>query len=391
VPVWHEKTLELQKAEQIQVLGIVEEQHPDRTRLFLQWKEMDWPVMVDSLNLLGVSAVPITVLIDESGVVRSIQPKDEDFKAFMESAAREGSPIVPKPAELVGLHDTVDNGDPSALMGATDSLEMWGRDPASLDEAIRLYGRVVEREPGNGAAHFRLGVALRRRSESVGRLPGDFASAIQNWRAALEIDPNQYIWRRRIQQYGPRLDKPYSFYDWIHQARREIEARGEKPLELETEPAGAEFAYPAEESAGALGPAPENPDAKGRIHRDGRGLIQVRQVVVPNTAAGRHAARVHLSFEPNQALLAHWNNEAGDMLVWVDAPDGVAAEPRLTRFAVPPEPVSQESRTVEFELTSLRAPGGRKDINAFALYYVCEDVSGTCLYRRQDFSIPVDF
>jgi hypothetical protein len=37
--------------------------------------------------------------------------------------------------------------------------------------------------------------------------------AVQYWTMALDMDSNQYIWRRRIQQYGPRLEKPYSFYD----------------------------------------------------------------------------------------------------------------------------------------------------------------------------------
>ncbi len=44
------------------MVGIVQEQHPARTRLFMQWQGMDWPVMVDSLNLLGVKVVPITLL-----------------------------------------------------------------------------------------------------------------------------------------------------------------------------------------------------------------------------------------------------------------------------------------------------------------------------------------
>ena len=30
------------------------------------------------------------------------------------------------------------------------------------------------------------------------------------------------------------------------------------------------------------------------------------------------------------------------------------------------------------------------DIPAYALYYVCEDVRGTCLYRRQDVTVRVD-
>ncbi len=48
-------------------VGIILEQHPERCRLFMQWKQMDWPVMVDSLNLLGMAVVPVTVAIDEHG------------------------------------------------------------------------------------------------------------------------------------------------------------------------------------------------------------------------------------------------------------------------------------------------------------------------------------
>ena len=38
----------------------------------MQWKRMDWPIMVDSLGLLGVTVVPITIAIDEYGVIRRI-------------------------------------------------------------------------------------------------------------------------------------------------------------------------------------------------------------------------------------------------------------------------------------------------------------------------------
>jgi hypothetical protein len=45
---------------------------------------------------------------------------------------------------------------------------------------------------------------------------------------------------------------------------------------------------------------------------------------------------------------------------------------------------------VEFEL---KAPGDaqkqRVTVPAYALYYVCEDVNGTCLYRRQDVQFDV--
>jgi len=70
-----------------------------------------------------------------------------------------------------------------------------------------------------------LGEAYRKRYESNFRQPEDFQKAVEQWSAALEIDPNQYIWCRRIQQYGPRLDKPYSFYDWSILSQRQVSSR----------------------------------------------------------------------------------------------------------------------------------------------------------------------
>ena len=82
MPGWHEKTKALQEAGKLELVGIIEEQHPDRTRLFMQWNEMGWPLLIDSLNLLDVSAVPLTYLVDEGGVVRFERPSDEDLEMF---------------------------------------------------------------------------------------------------------------------------------------------------------------------------------------------------------------------------------------------------------------------------------------------------------------------
>jgi len=80
VPGWHESTQALQASGRLQMVGIIQEQHPDRARLFMQWKQLDWPILVDSLNLLGVAVVPITVAIDEHGVVRAINPRKETIE-----------------------------------------------------------------------------------------------------------------------------------------------------------------------------------------------------------------------------------------------------------------------------------------------------------------------
>ena len=54
--------------------------------------------------------------------------------------------------------------------------------------------------------------------------------------------------------------------------------------------------------------------------------------------------------------------------------------------------MSLEIRNIEFEIRSKELPeGGKLTVPAYALYYVCEGVDGTCLYRRQDLSIKVNF
>ena len=138
------------------------------------------------------------------------------------------------------------------------------------------------------------------RHESAGRRPGDFQAAIDAWGRALELDPNQYIWRRRIEQYGPRLAKPYAFYDWVVQAKAEISRRGETPVPLTVEPYGSELAGPVRDVL-AEASAPFEPDPKGQIHRDEQRLIEAEVVVVPTRVRPGQAARVHVTFRPGAA------------------------------------------------------------------------------------------
>ena len=60
-------------------MGVVQEQHPDRAKLYRQWRKLGWPIYVDSLNLLGLSAVPVPVALDESGIVRVSRPNPRTF------------------------------------------------------------------------------------------------------------------------------------------------------------------------------------------------------------------------------------------------------------------------------------------------------------------------
>jgi hypothetical protein len=392
VPGWHEATKKWQEGGKVQIAGIIEEQHPDRARLFMQWKQMQWPILVDSLNLLQVSAVPITLAIDEYGVIRMVNPKHEEIEKRFLTRRFE------KPASLPTVEDIapdLDSLKPATRTGTAEAWETYANalvewaGPERLGEAIESYEQALRLEPGAGPLHFRLGVAYRKRYDSDFRQAEDFQKAVDQWSAALAIDPNQYIWRRRIQQYGPRLDKPYSFYDWVATARKEIAARGETPAPLSVEPAGAEIAHPEKTFATAAASVKE-PDPQGRILRDNGRFVRVETTVVPDTRAKDVSARVHVLFRPNTGNKAHWNNEAGNMVFWVSPAPGWSVSQRLVTVPNPPQPISKETREVEFEV---RGPERRRSwlftLPAYALYYVCEDVSSVCMYRRQDVPIII--
>ena len=370
------------------MVGIIPEQHPDRTRLFMQWKHMDWPIFLDSANLMAVTRVPITLLIDEFGVIRSVRPQVEDLDDFLDRAYEETTP--PTQAEtpdLKQLEKATQQGTARSWRAYADAVSLWGQ-PAKMSEAIEAYLKALEKDPEHGTTHFHLGVAYRKRYDSDHRQPADFQKAVGHWGKALDIDPNQYIWRRRIQQYGPRLGKPYSFYDWVREARREIVARGETPAQLLVEPGGAEFAYPSE-SFETTQAVQEEPDPRGRIFRDEKSFIKVETTVVPAAVAAGESARVHLVFRPNLQVKAHWNNEVDGLVLWVEPVEGWQVDHSYWTVANPPEVVSQETRVVEFELRSPEKPGSSVTLPAYALYYVCEDIDGTCLYRRQDIPLHV--
>jgi hypothetical protein len=225
------------------------------------------------------------------------------------------------------------------------------------------------------------------RHDSPNARPGDFQAAVDHWSAALAADPSQYIWRRRLQQYGPRLDKPYPFYGWIEEARAEILARGETPVPLAVEPSGAERDAPAKGLAAADESAP--PDGADGVPRDAGDWLEVETAVVFDTSGDAPVARVHLALRPNTARKVHWNNEIEPTQLWIgdpELPDGWQADARRLVGELPAAETSQETRRFEFEL---RPPAGGGTLRPFVLFHACEDVDGECVYLRRDIELTV--
>jgi tetratricopeptide (TPR) repeat protein len=394
VPVWHEATREWVKQGRLVLLGVTQEQHADRCRLFAQWKRFDWPILHDPINLMEVPAVPIVVAIDEHGIVRATRPRPETLAAeFLDRTFADDAPPgasratgPPDPASL--LRKAGASPDADAWRAVGDALTIWGG-AGKLDDAIDAYSRALKRDPSDKNALFRLGVAHRMRHESAGRRPGDFQAALDAWGRALELDPNQYIWRRRIEQYGPRLAKPYAFYDWVVQARAEITRRGERPVPLVLEPYGSEIAGPVREVL-AEEKVPVEPDPGGRVHRDEARIIEAEVAVAPARVRPGRAARVHIAFRPNPAHTGHWNNESTPLRVWVVGAEGWTIATRLLEAPQGDQPESEEVRRLDFEVKSPSTAAGKTRLAAYALYNTCEQAGGRCLFLRQDLTIELD-
>ena len=349
---------------------------------------MNWSFMIDPFNLLNMRVVPCTLAIDEHGIIQAVQPRLDRADEFIELFVNRE--FAPPDRELIARKiitqaDKPPTGDATALSNYAVALTLWESENR-LDEAIDVSKQALSLRE-NDRTHFNSGVMYRMRHDSEYRQPGDFTHAVKHWTVALNHDPNNYIWRRRIQQYGPRLDKPYPFYDWIPQARKDILERDETPLPLSIEPGGAEFAGPLREFN--ITSVSDNPDPDNRIYQDAEGLIDVDIVLVPPQIVAGESARVHITMRPSNT--AHWNNEVDETVLWVDKGEAWQLSQQYLSVPNAPDDTSNETRHFEFEVQSPQdAKIGQNTLAVYSLYYVCEDVNGICLYRRKDLTVPIE-
>lgn len=391
MPVWHEATKELRRRGKVEVVAIVQDQHPDRDRLFLQWKQVDWPVLADPLNILNLETVPITIAVDEFGIVRFTELPMSAAQTIEQAFVNQKydprpAPVEPKPdlralarAPRTTAADAITLGDAVAVWGAA----------SQLSDAIDAYRQAIRLDPKNAIAHFRLGSALRERYDSASRRSTDFQEAVTEWDRAVELEPNRYIYRRRSQQYGPRPEAPVELFDWVPTARAEIAARGEMPLPLHVEPGESEFAKP-EPNVTRVKKSGES-DPRGRLRRDQGEFIGLETTVAPLTIRPGEQARIHLTFRPNVERKAHWNNSVDPLSIWLKLPEGWSVD--RTPIVIPnaAREVSQETRSAQFQVRApAMAHAGQAKIAGYATYYVCEDVQGVCVYRRRDIELSLN-
>ncbi len=362
------------------MIGVTQEQHPNRCRVFAQWKGIDWPILWDPFNMTGSKVVPRYLLIDEHGVVQSTGARPDDLAAFLTTAYPAVDAKDPPAGSGLELFEATmaKKGSPeAAYYGALSNL-LWNTgngDKAML--ALKAYAR---ERPDDAEAQWRLGVAFRMRYDSLERHDGDFQLAIDHWRRGIDLDPRHYIYRRRLQQYGPRLHKPYPFYSWVDEARA---ALGESAPPLiapltRSERAGPRAGSPAAQEA-------REPDPKNEIESLKK-LMDV-ETAVAWSDRGDGVARAHVVLRPSGRRVLLWDAEAGPVTIWLRLPEGWRTESNLLTYTLTGEDRAEEQVVVDFELHTGKPAAGT--IQAYALYYACLDGPGECRYLRHDFEIAV--
>lgn len=382
--MWNKAIQDL-NSESLAVIGVVQEQHAERTRLYKQWKQYEFPIVQDPLTKTGMAVVPLFVAIDEYGIVQSTRFRPGDLKEFVEK--KFDAPEVEAPK----LDPNINYGVQAKTEGSVVNWALWGDDEllfpkngeSSYNNSISAYQLALKEDPKNGSLMFRLGVAYRKKYDELSHADADFDQASKYWSLALATNPNQYIWRRRIEQYGPRQAKPYPFYDWVAQAIEDIAARGEKPVELTVALTQSELAKPQRRPTFAQGE--EHPDPENKINRDEAEYIGIESTAVPGMVSPGAPATVHLRLVP---LAGKWNNESTPLTVWLESENALLSKQRL-EFENPNKPDSDENRQLEFEL-QVKKEATECTVAGFALYNVCLE-NGTCVYVRQDFEIEIPF
>lgn len=378
MPGWHVSTKYPEEAGTINVMGIVLEQHPERARLFMQWQKMGWPVAVDALNLLELRAVPVTLLLAPDGRISQISPDPDRFLESLE-----------KPEPLPPIQDSLNVWKPWIGDAEKHFLSGDGSYTPIISQLKTRLNSLPPQSAESALTYFRLGVVTKARDESSDSEINDFAEAVEFWQQALIRDPNQYIWRRRIQQYGPRLTKPYPFYDWVPQALDDLKIQGNPwnggPISL----TGSEVTTPSQNHHHPA--AHPNPDPDNKINHLAPGSLNVSLTVIPKNFKPGDTVRVHVQFRLTQPQILQWNNEAEQAILHVPQSRWTPQALNLAWDSFPVDSAnSSENRSFDFEIdlpesdSSRIESGDPVEIPVFLVSHYCNKLNGICYMARRN-------
>ena len=345
---------------------------------------MDWPVYIDSFNLLEVEAVPMTFLVNPKGVITKVSPSKKNLDSILKNATNAINPT------------TSDDLEPywSTLLKKR-SFNLFcnlasERNFVELFKSIKMLKK-SDYKMRHEHLEFMTGVAYKMRSESPFRKLDDFSKAIDHWETALELRPNQYIWRRRIQQYGPILGKPYPFYDWVEIALKELKEKGEVPFN--------ENFVLTESEQSILTPTQTSnkknykiPDPFNKLKRGNMQFVNTRVLTIPSHPKTGRPFRVFVQLDLKQPDSVQWNNEGAASHLYFEKSNFNKTSIHRFWTGTKEKEYSTEQRIIDFELNYPRSGiiGGKKLPAGYIVVNLCDRLTGACFTRRIDFSIPIN-
>ncbi len=391
--VWHERAKPFVADGKLAVLGVAHEQHADRCRLFAQWKEIDWPILHDPLNLINVETLPLVVAVDEHGIVRAtrLQPDKLADSFVNHDYAPPRKPVPLGPTELANPKIT------RRVAGEARSSEGWrehgdalvlaGR-PVLINEAIDVYSRALKMKEDDADAWFRLGVAYRIRHDRPEHQEGDFQAAVDAWRNAVRIEPDNAVFAARLRQYRPCLDEPHAYYHWVDVALKEIITRGRTPVRLAVEPCSMERGELGDDSTRESTLATDNVRASPTADQDN--LVGVEKTVVRGVgdeSAG--VAAIHLTFRPDADRDVRWDDAAGELLIQIEPPEGGKSKQKLVRYLPLPEAAPGGARTLSFDVQIPKRSKRTASVKVRAVYAVRLGESAPPRHLGRDIAVSI--
>lgn len=241
VPRWYAALQKHVDDGKLVIVGIVQEQHPDRAALFAQWKKISGPLLQDPVDYLLLKSVPVFVCIDENGYVRSVKPELETIEKKFINRKYPGKPArilentEEPPNTVVTRRYAHDSRMADDLIEHGEALLIAGA-PPQIKEAIESYSEAIKKDKKNARAFFGLGVAHQMRHDGPDAESTDRKAALDAWARAVELAPRNEIYRARLVENSPPEKGHSPPYAWIKTARKQIAERGDTPEPLAVDP-----------------------------------------------------------------------------------------------------------------------------------------------------------
>lgn len=224
---WISTTRKLRASKKLALVAIMHEQRAERAAIYARWKRYEIPVLHDPYDFSSADNLPTVLAVDGKGLIRLINPSpdtiDREFvkKKFKVGKFEVRAPQLELPDPRALKRMAVESREGSIERQLGDALILAGT-LVELDEGLRTYSRILQKDPKDSVAFFRLGVGLLTRSETSEAEESDRVSALESLRNAAALSPKNLMFRARVAEFDPKSAKPIPGVDfdrWVKLAR----------------------------------------------------------------------------------------------------------------------------------------------------------------------------